>query len=166
MAETWEEYNQRVNGGTQSSNGNGLGPLAIKQPKVPVYDPSVPLGNIMDTNYLRSNIDELGLPALSPDAMKAWELQNPGANIHVGDVSTGPDEKLDTSVDWGMKGYGGVALGAGQLGLGVLSYMDQSKTADKNRQIMDQQIANNEFALSSARDYKAALAKHFGSNKG
>jgi hypothetical protein len=70
----------------------------------------------------------------------------------------------DKATDWGMQGYGGVALGAGQLGLGVMSYLENSRTADKQRAVMDQQIASNKFALGSANDFKAALEKNF--NKG
>ena len=66
--------------------------------------------------------------------------------------------------DWGMTGVGGVALGVGQLGLGAMSYLENSKTADTQRDLMDQQISNNQFALGSAKDFKAALAKNF--NKG
>ena len=79
----------------------------------------------------------------------AFKLQNAQAN---------------KSIDWGMTGMSGVALGAGELGLGVMSYLENSKTADKQRALMDQQISNNQFALGSAKDFKAALAKNF--NKG
>ena len=70
-------------------------------------------------------------------------------------------QNKDNPTDWGMEGYGGVALGAGQLGLGVMSYLENQKTAGKQRELMGQQIASNEFALGSAKDFKAALAKHF-----
>ena len=73
-------------------------------------------------------------------------------------------EDKDKPTDWGMEGYGGVALGAGQLGLGVMSYLENSKTADKQRALMDQQITNNKFALGSAKDFSAALTQNF--NKG
>ena len=77
----------------------------------------------------------------------AFKLQNAQAN---------------KPTDWGMDGYGGVALGAGQLGLGVMSYLENSKTADKQRELMDQQISNNQFALGSAKDFKEAVNKTFG----
>lgn len=64
--------------------------------------------------------------------------------------------------DWSMKGLGGTALGAGQLGLGVLSYLDQSKTADKQRKLMDQQMAQNTFVLNNAKGRQADIAATFG----
>ena len=69
--------------------------------------------------------------------------------------------KEETS-NWGMNGYGGVALGAGQLGLGVLSYLENSKTADKQRDLMSQQIANNRFALDTAKSRQRDIAGAFG----
>ena len=77
----------------------------------------------------------------------AFKLQNAQAN---------------KSIDWGMTGMSGVALGAGQLGLGVMSYLENSKTADKQRALMDQQIANNKFSLGNAKDFKEAVNKTFG----
>ena len=47
--------------------------------------------------------------------------------------------------DWGMDGWGGFGLGIGQLGLGLASYLDNKKTADKQRKIMDQQIKQNNY---------------------
>ena len=102
------------------------------------------------------------------DYMK-WLEDN---NYNVGNM-TGADfastEKLyndrgigGPSTDWGMTGMGGVALGVGQLGLGAMSYLENSKTADKQRALMDQQITNNKFALGNAKAYKEAVNKTFG----
>ena len=49
---------------------------------------------------------------------------------------------------WGMDGYGGVAIGAGQLGLGALGYLDNVKTAGKQRALLDQQLVSNNQALA------------------
>ncbi len=54
-------------------------------------------------------------------------------------------------LDWGMNGLGGTLLGAGQLGLGLMSYLDQSKTASKQRAIMDQQIASNKYNMAKTK---------------
>jgi len=56
----------------------------------------------------------------------------------------------DKGPGWGMQGYGGLALGAGQLGLGVLSYLDNEKTAKKNRALVDQQIATNKYVMDKS----------------
>ncbi|WP_456451828.1 hypothetical protein [Hydrogenimonas sp.] len=61
-----------------------------------------------------------------------------------------------------MQGLGGVALGGGRLALGLASYLDQSKTAKKQRKLIDQQIANNEFVLNKRKQNSESLAKAFG----
>ena len=71
----------------------------------------------------------------------------------------GPGE---TSTDWGMKGLGGTLLGAGQLGLGVMSYLDQSKTADKQRALMDQQMVQNKYVLDTAKGRASDINNTFG----
>ncbi|MGD8305556.1 MAG: hypothetical protein PVF17_02790 [Ignavibacteria bacterium] len=53
-------------------------------------------------------------------------------------------------------------LGIGQLGLGVLSYLDQSKTAGKERKLLDQQIDQNKFLISQAKQRQGDIAKSFG----
>jgi hypothetical protein len=73
--------------------------------------------------------------------------------------------KKDTTTDWGMGGYGGMALGVGQLGLGVMSYLDQKKTADKNRALMDQQLASNRELLETRRNRAKDISAAFGGGK-
>ena len=89
-----------------------------------------------------------------------------GSNLAAGDYAFDGSQDAGASflknADWGMKGLGGTALGAGQLGLGVLSYLDQSKTADKQRQLMDQQMAQNTFVLNNAKGRQADIAATFG----
>jgi len=46
---------------------------------------------------------------------------------------------------WGKDGLGGTLLGAGQLALGVASYFEQQKTANKQRHLMDQQAKQNSY---------------------
>lgn len=50
-----------------------------------------------------------------------------------------------SSINWGMDGWGGFGLGVGQLGLGIASYLDNKKTADKQRHLMDQQAKQNDY---------------------
>jgi hypothetical protein len=40
--------------------------------------------------------------------------------------------------------FGRNLIGAGQLGLGLMSYLDQKPTMEKNNRLLDQQIANND----------------------
>lgn len=62
---------------------------------------------------------------------------------------------------WGMEGYGGVALGAGQLGLGVMSYLENQKTAGKQRELLDQQIAQNKYVLANAKGHADSVRAGF-----
>lgn len=79
--------------------------------------------------------------------------------VENGDYSMPGD--TNSTTDWGMKGVGGTMLGAGQLGLGVASYFQQKPVFDKQVQLMDQQIANNKYALSSDKKFKSGLANAF-----
>lgn len=54
------------------------------------------------------------------------------------------------------------AMGVGQLGLGVASFLDQKKTAGKQRELMNQQIGQNKFLLDQARGRQADIGKAFG----
>lgn len=66
------------------------------------------------------------------------------------------------STDYGMGGLGGAALGLGQLGLGVASYLENKKTSDKQRKLMDQQLASNTYNMAKDKKDSASLAKAFG----
>ena len=65
----------------------------------------------------------------------------------------------------GSEALGG-AMGLGQLGLGILSYLDQSKTAKKQRQLMGQQIKQNKWLLDEGQKRASEIGRDFGSNKG
>ena len=67
----------------------------------------------------------------------------------------------EPSTDWGVKGLGGTLLGAGQLGLGILSYLDNKETAEKQRDLMDQQMKANKYNLQKAKDDSAHLKSVF-----
>ena len=53
-------------------------------------------------------------------------------------------------------------LGIGQLGLGVMSFLDQKKTAKKQRGLMDQQMKQNKFLLNTAKDRQTEIGQQFG----
>jgi hypothetical protein len=50
-------------------------------------------------------------------------------------------EQLANKTDWA--GWAGVGIGAANLGLGIVSYLDNKKTAKKQRKILQQQYDNN-----------------------
>ena len=63
----------------------------------------------------------------------------------------------------GMSGgdLGKIGLGVGQLGLGLASYLDQSKTNKMNRNLMQQQYDTNTESLANKRTADANLMKAF-----
>lgn len=59
---------------------------------------------------------------------------------------------------WGSAlkmGY--VGLGAGQLGLGLAGYFENKKTADKQRELLGQQIESNRAEIDARKNYRSAL---------
>ncbi len=112
-------------------------------------------------NYLESDGTAMQTGDLSNNAeFQTWMRDNPDGLTELGDVATAKD--LGKKTDWGMNGVGGTALGAGQLGLGVMSYLENKKTAGKQRQLMDQQISNNAFVLSTAKKRQGDISAAFG----
>ena len=93
---------------------------------------------------------------------------------YLGGVYKGEDgqlyEKNLFGDDVAYTGTGGVdtgsqmgdMMGVGQLGLGLASYLDQSKTAKKQRELMDQQIANNRDIMKNRTGYQADIKSAFG----
>lgn len=66
------------------------------------------------------------------------------------------------SSDWGMDGYGGVALGAANIGLGIASYLDNKKTADAQRAILRQQYDENTYTMAEKKEYDSNRREAFG----
>ena len=52
--------------------------------------------------------------------------------------------------------------GAGQLGLGVMGYLDNKKTASKQRALLGQQIESNRYALDTAKQRQTDISNAFG----
>ena len=120
--------------------------------------------------YLTSN-DGLVPPTLNAADMSTEFAASTGLNAP---VNTGAadyqahmdalDNKTQTGNEtgWGMDGYGGVALGVGQLGLGIASFIDNQKTAEAQRDLLKQQISTNASELKHTQDARNALSAGLG----
>ena len=64
-------------------------------------------------------------------------------------------------LDWGIEGVGGTVVGLGQLGLGVMSYLDQKKTNDLSRKSMEQEYMFNNAAQARLVSDKAHVEDMF-----
>lgn len=66
------------------------------------------------------------------------------------------------SDQWNNVGkIGNVGLGLGQLGLGVLSYLENKQTADKQRRLLDQQYASNADLIAARKAKRENIRKMF-----
>ena len=63
----------------------------------------------------------------------------------------------------GLGGAIGAGLGIGQLGLGVMQYLDAEKTNKLNRELMNQQIASNKDTMATRLARRAQIQKDWGS---
>lgn len=93
-------------------------------------------------------IDGNKFNAWASDPMNATAAANLGAkglSFNSSGIGTVTTPKIDTKTNWGLNGYGGLALGIGQLGLGLASYLDSSKTAAAQRNLMAQQAKQNTY---------------------
>lgn len=86
-----------------------------------------------------------------------------------GDIGGMPGQGTDslfgnlTSKD--LANYGGLALGAGQLGLGVASFLENQQTAGKQRELLGQQIASNKQEMAHRAAARDALNTAFTQNR-
>ena len=95
-------------------------------------------------------------------------MQNPFGELGLveGMDLTSKDYGIDLNMpDWGMKGLGGTALGAGQLGLGVMGYLEDKKTAKLQRELMGQQVASNATTAQNRALDRASLKQAFAPNQ-
>ena len=54
---------------------------------------------------------------------------------------------------------GQLGLGGANLGLGVLSYLNQKDLADKQKKVLGQQIESNRAEIDARKNYRSALEK-------
>jgi len=62
----------------------------------------------------------------------------------------------------GTQGMIGAGLGIGQLGLGVMSYLDNQKTADAQRKLLGQQYDNNAEEMRHTKAARTAMSQGLG----
>jgi hypothetical protein len=90
-----------------------------------LYSPSYKNMQVSKINTANTELDASGFPRI-------------GTNIDTSKFLNKP-----AGLDWSLDGLGGSLLGAGQLGLGVMSYLENKKTASKQRKLMEQQYNIN-----------------------
>lgn len=78
------------------------------------------------------------------NASAAANLGSKGLSFDSAGIGT-MTPKDNSSINFGMDGWGGFGLGAGQLGLGLMSYLDNKKTASAQRNLMNQQAKQNDY---------------------
>ena len=66
----------------------------------------------------------------------------------------------------GLGGAIGAGLGIGQLGLGVMQYLDAEKTNKLNRELMNQQIVSNKDTYENRLARRAQIQKDWGPQQG
>lgn len=114
-----------------------------------------------DASSYASSYGNFGSPA---DTLKY--LQDAGYTEEAANFAKANNLETSTSVG-GIGGLSGAdtlqaGLGIGQLGLGIAGFLDNKKTAEKQRQVMDQQIASNQFALNTAKARAGDISRAFG----
>jgi hypothetical protein len=129
---------------------------------IPMNGP-VNTGSSMDLNSLNmyggvkvpSYIDLNYGNVVDPSKMTITDKVNFGGGnpININDLNV----DKQTPTNWGMDGWGGVGLGLGQLGLGIMNYLEMEKTAKLDRQLKNQQIANNDYTMQKRKDNSAHL---------
>lgn len=101
----------------------------------------------------------------NPTDFASYDFSDIGAGVLGTDgAGTGFMGGLNDMLGTNMSGMDALkgGLGLGQLGLGVMSFLDQKKTAKKQRGLMDQQMAQNSFLLNQAKGRQSDISKAFG----
>ena len=118
-------------------------------------------GILKDTGKMGTSMDPADFQAGSID--QAIWADKKGINL----VGSGADSSKDflgmNPEQWGsaMK-MGQIGVGAGQLGLGLASYFQNKGLADKQKQVLGQQIESNRAEINARKNYRSAL-EGFGS---
>jgi hypothetical protein len=139
-----------------------------------VFGASAPNTGIYDIGRasMKGNNLYFGDKLATMDQTNIWARANPELAQQIGGVQFDSNNNQvgegfnipggDKGIGFlGEGGYGQLALGAGQLGLGVLNYLDNEKTAKKNRELVDQQIATNRYVLDKTTKSDAGLTNAY-----
>lgn len=123
--------------------------------------PQYGLGSVL------SGLSEEEAMAYLNDPSNASTITNAAASEGaqgLGDLDLAVSKPGEGFLGTGMSGMEAtkIGLGVGQLGLGLASYLDNKKTAKKQRSLLDQQIANNADLMKRRTDRSANISKYFG----
>ena len=86
------------------------------------------------------------------------------SNGTVNDLNGAIGSDWTDAKNWGINGLGGAVLGGLNFGLGLLSYLDNKKTAKLQRKAMKQTIEANKYNMNKTKADTAHLAKVFGTS--
>lgn len=140
--------------GTQSAfaTANQVGPVAVN-PVVPAQT----LGTI-SYNGNTYGMDPESIKLMQNDAEFEGMKELPGSTTDTSKDLMGMNPDQWSSA---LK-MGQIGIGAGQLGLGLAGYFENKKTADKQRELLGQQIESNRAEIDARKNYRSAL-EGFGS---
>ena len=116
------------------------------------------LGNSDFTTALSNN--NIDINSLTTDQITG--LYKGFQNNNSIDVTMLNNQGTDWNKTFSMNGMLGGALGLGQFGLGLAGYLDNRKTANKQREVLDQQKRANDYNYRKqlANDKAIAAAFH------
>jgi hypothetical protein len=129
------------------------------------YDSATPNSGAFQGTYkgILSDTGEMGW-STDPAAFKAGTVEDAvwgdGKTLNAGGAMAPDDSLLGLSTgEWdnAMKA-GQLGMGAGQLGLGIAGYFQNRGLADKQKQVLGQQIESNRAEIDSRKNYRNALS--------
>jgi hypothetical protein len=99
------------------------------------------------------------------DPMAGIGLAGLGASSSIDNYNNAQANNLNAlASDRNIQMWGGLGVGTAQLGLGIMNYLDSSKTNSMNRKVMQQQINTNNQLMADRTQRNADISKAFGSN--
>lgn len=126
-----------------------------------------PLNQVISSN-LGTNTNALYTTDQATADIAKRDITNPAYNPSLTSGTT-TEKGLFDSFNYGgangSTGLGGAisaGLGVGQLGLGIMQYLDSSKTNELNRDLLNQQIANNRDTMDTRLARRAQIQKDWG----
>lgn len=118
-------------------------------------------GMLKNTGQIGTSTDPMDFQDGSIDKA-VWADEN-GLNASGMGTDTSKDLLGMNPDQWGSAlKMGQIGIGAGQLGLGLASYFQNKGLADKQEQVLGQQIESNRSEIDARKNYRSAL-EGFGS---